>query len=163
MDSEMLRQFYRRYASEIYLYLYSLCKSRELAEDLMQEVFLKALLSLSDGHTNIRAWLYKVARNTCLNELRKRNRETELDEELPALDETALGEMIRSEEKQLLYQAMMKLPGRQREILELFYFADMSVKEIAAVLGLTAENVRVLPYRAKKQLRSDMEEHGYEL
>ena len=82
MDSEMLRQFYGRYASEIYLYLYSLCKSRELAEDLMQDVFLKALLSLSDSHTNIRAWLYKVARNTCLNELRKRNRETELDEQL---------------------------------------------------------------------------------
>ena len=75
MDSEMLCQFYRCYASEIYLYLYSLCKNRELAEDLMQEVFLKALLSLSDAHTNMRAWLYKVARNTCLNELRRTNRD----------------------------------------------------------------------------------------
>lgn len=163
MDSEMLRQFYGRYASEIYLYLYSLCKSRELAEDLMQDVFLKALLSLSDFHTNIRAWLYKVARNTCLNELRKRNRETELDEQLAISEETILGNVIQNEQKKQLYQAMMKLPDRQREILELFYFSEMSIKEIAAVLSLTSENVRVLAYRAKKQLRNEMEGDGYEL
>ena len=68
MDRDILRQFYRRYSREIYLYLYSLCKSRETAEDLMQEVFLKALLSLPDQNENLRAWLYKVARNACFNE-----------------------------------------------------------------------------------------------
>lgn len=57
MDRDILRQFYRRYSREIYLYLYSLCKSRETAEDLMQEVFLKALLSLPDQNENLRAWL----------------------------------------------------------------------------------------------------------
>ena len=74
MDRDILRQFYRRYSREIYLYLYSLCKSRETAEDLMQEVFLKALLSLPDQNENLRAWLYKVARNSCFNELRNRKR-----------------------------------------------------------------------------------------
>lgn len=129
----------------------------------MQDVFLKALLSLSDSHTNIRAWLYKVARNTCLNELRKRNRETELDEQLAVSDKTILGNVIQNEQKKQLYRAMMKLPDRQREILELFYFSEMSIKEIAAVLSLTSENVRVLAYRAKKQLRNEMEGDGYEL
>lgn len=79
MDRDILRQFYRRYSREIYLYLYSLCKSRETAEDLMQEVFLKALLSLPDQNENLRAWLYKVARNACFNELRNRKREVEMD------------------------------------------------------------------------------------
>lgn len=158
MDSEMLRQFYRCYASEIYLYLYSLCKNRELAEDLMQEVFLKALLSLSDAHTNMRAWLYKVARNTCLNELRRRNREMdELDENWGPSDDPILEHIIRHEEKQELYQAMLKLPDRQREILELFYFSGMTVREIADILALTPANVRVLACRAKKQLRCEME------
>ncbi len=163
MDSEMLRQFYRRYASEIYLYLYSLCKSRELAEDLMQDVFLKALLSLSNSHTNIRAWLYKVARNTYLNELRKRNRESELDETTAISGDKLLESIILNEQKKTLYQAMMKLPDRQREILELFYFSEMNMKEIASVLMLTPENVRVLACRAKKQLRNEMEGDGYEL
>ena len=171
MDKDMLRQFYRRYADEIYLYLYSLCKSRETAEDLMQEVFLKALLSLPDQNENLRAWLYKVARNACFNELRNRKREMNVGEiNICAKSSTQEGgfvslldDLIRSEQKRFLYEAMLKLPDRQREILELFYFSEMSIKQIAEIMKLTPQNVRVLAYRAKKQLREYMEVKGYEL
>lgn len=174
MDRDMLRQFYRRYADEIYLYLYSLCKSRETAEDLMQEVFLKALLSLPDQNENLRAWLYKVARNACFNELRNRKREIRVDqiEEISGYfdrnvlenssDHLADG-LIRDEQKRFLYEAMLKLPDRQREILELFYFSEMSIREIAQIMKLTPQNVRVLAHRAKKQLREYLEVKGYEL
>ena len=63
MDGQVLLRLYEAYGRELFLYLYSLCKSRETAEDLMQETFVKALLSLPDGHANVRAWLYMVARN----------------------------------------------------------------------------------------------------
>ena len=63
----------------------------------------------------------------------------------------------------MLYEAMLKLPDRQREILELFYFSEMSMKQIAEIMKLTPQNVRVLAYRAKKQLREDMEVKEYEL
>ena len=63
----------------------------------------------------------------------------------------------------MLYEAMLKLPDRQREILELFYFSEMSMKQIAEIMKLTPQNVRVLAYRAKKQLREYMEVKGYEL
>ena len=141
MDRDILRQFYRRYSREIYLYLYSLCKSRETAEDLMQEVFLKALLSLPDQNENLRAWLYKVARN----------------------QDSLSDILILNEQKKMLYEAMLKLPDRQREILELFYFSEMSMKQIAEIMKLTPQNVRVLAYRAKKQLREYMEVKEYEL
>lgn len=174
MDKDMLRQFYRRYADEIYLYLYSLCKSRETAEDLMQEVFLKALLSLPDQNENLRAWLYKVARNACFNELRNRKRELQSEhiEDIStsareSLQENSsdnlVDELIRSEQRRFLYEAMLKLPDRQREILELFYFSELSIKEIAEIMRLTSQNVRVLAYRAKKKLREYMEVKGYEL
>lgn len=174
MDKDMLRQFYRRYADEIYLYLYSLCKSRETAEDLMQEVFLKALLSLPDQNENLRAWLYKVARNACFNELRNRKRELQSEhiEDISASARESLqenssdnlvDELIRSEQRRFLYEAMLKLPDRQREILELFYFFELSIKEIAEIMRLTSQNVRVLAYRAKKKLREYMEVKGYEL
>ena len=173
MDRDILRQFYRRYSGEIYLYLYSLCKSRETAEDLMQEVFLKALLSLSAQNENLRAWLYKVARNACFNELRNRKREVKMDPAAGA-DIYAAGAveksqdsltdiLIRNEQKKMLYEAMLKLPDRQREILELFYFSEMSMKQIAEIMKLTPQNVRVLAYRAKKQLREYMEVKEYEL
>ena len=174
MDKDMLRQFYRRYADEIYLYLYSLCKSRETAEDLMQEVFLKALLSLPDQNENLRAWLNKVARNACFNELRNRKRELQSEhiEDISASARESLqenssdnlvDELIRSEQRRFLYEAMLKLPDRQREILELFYFSELSIKEIAEIMRLTSQNVRVLAYRAKKKLREYMEVKGYEL
>lgn len=174
MDKDILRQFYRRYSGEIYLYLYSLCRSRETAEDLMQEVFLKALLSLPDQNENLRAWLYKVARNACFNELRNRKKELQSEhiEEISVSVKEGLQEsssdnlvddLIRSEQRRFLYEAMMELPDRQREILELFYFSELSIKEIAEVMRLTSQNVRVLAHRAKKQLREYMEVKGYEL
>ena len=49
MENELLRQLYRKYQRELYLYLYSLCKNHELAEDLLQETFVKALLALPDA------------------------------------------------------------------------------------------------------------------
>lgn len=72
-------------------------------------------------------------------------------------------DLIRNEQKSMLYDAMMKLPDRQREILDLFYFSEMSIKEIAGIMKLTPQNVRVLACRAKKLLREYMEVKGYEL
>ncbi len=142
-------------------------------EDLMQEVFLKALLSLPDQNENLRAWLYKVARNACFNELRNRKREVEMDpaaeadvyaaEAVEKKQDSLSDILIRNEQKKMLYEAMLKLPDRQREILELFYFSEMSMKQIAEIMKLTPQNVRVLAYRAKKQLREYMEVKEYEL
>lgn len=71
MDKQILQQLYAEYGKEILLYLYSLCRNWDMAEDLMQETFEKALLSLSDNHTNMRAWLYLVARNLCFNAMKR--------------------------------------------------------------------------------------------
>ena len=61
MDKQLLEKLYDAYYQEIYLYVYALCKNHEWAADLTQETFLKALLSLDQSHTNMRAWLYTVA------------------------------------------------------------------------------------------------------
>ena len=58
MDKQLLEKLYDAYYQEIYLYVYALCKNHEWAADLTQETFLKALLSLDQSHTNMRAWLY---------------------------------------------------------------------------------------------------------
>lgn len=75
MDNKILEMLYRQYQKELYLYLYSLGGDRQLAEDLLHETFLKALLALPDGHTNMRAWLYMVARNLFYNDQKRRKKE----------------------------------------------------------------------------------------
>ena len=161
MEKDILKQLYQKYRKEIYLYLYSLCKNSSLAEDLLQETFLKALLSLPDDHTNMRAWLYLVARNLFFNYYRREKEKVPLGE-VQQIQNTASQEVLegilKEEKNRLLYQAMNELEERKREILLMQYFGGLSQKEIAAILKMTPENVRVLSYRAKRELRTYMED-----
>ena len=163
----MIKQLYHQYGKELFLYLYSMCQQKELAEDLLQETFLKAILALPEYHTNMRAWLYKVARNLFYN-LYKRSRREICDEEylkkISKLEvDEFLEEYISKQETRILYTAMQKLSPVKREVLELQYFGQMPLKEIANVLQLSQENVRVLSHRAKKDLKKLMEVEGYEV
>ena len=165
MDQQLLRQLYLQYHKELYLYLYSLCRDRALTEDLLQETFLKALLALPDGHPNLRAWLYMVARNLYFNE-RKHSARMILQEEVappgpPAPD--VLEHMITDERHRALWRAMEGLDERKREILQMQYFGGLAQREIAAVLHLKPEYVRVLASRARKELKQKLEENGYDI
>lgn len=166
MEKYILRQLYNTYQKEIYLYLYALCKSKDLAEDLMQETFMKAILSLPNEHTNMRAWLYMVARNLYFNHRQKERRNILLDhveDSSNSSDSDMLERLLIDERKRLLFQALQKLSDIKREILTMQYYGDLSQKEIAALLKLTPENVRVLAYRARRELKLYLEESGYDI
>ena len=67
LDKHLLEALYHRYYKELYIFVYSLCGSETVTDDILQDTFLKALLALKDSHTNMRAWLYMVARNLYYN------------------------------------------------------------------------------------------------
>ncbi|SDB68647.1 RNA polymerase sigma factor [Butyrivibrio sp. INlla16] len=163
MEEQLLYKLYRAYYNELFLYLYSLCHNRELSEDMAQEAFLKALLSLSDNHANMRAWLYMVGRNLLFNALARQKR-TELkansEEFESAKQESILDELILDENRRLLYEAINHLDKTKREILCMQYFSGLSQKEIAGILGMSPENVRVLAFRGKKFIKEYMEDEG---
>ena len=121
---------------------------------------------LPDDHTNMRAWLYLVARNLFFNYYRREKEKVPLGE-VQQIQNTASQEVLegilKEEKNRLLYQAMNELEERKREILLMQYFGGLSQKEIAAILKMTPENVRVLSYRAKRELRTYMEDHNYDL
>ena len=162
MDNEILLKLYGLYQKELYLYLYSLCGDGHLAEDLLHETFLKALLALPDGHTNMRAWLYMVARNLYYNyynrqknlfsieteEVDRRNsREKIISGEGEAfIQNDILEEILHKEEKKRVWDAVNRLKGQKKEVILLQYFGDFSLK-------ITPGNVNVLSYRAKKELK----------
>jgi len=170
MENDVLVRFYRAYSREIYLYLYGLSHNIQLSEDLMQETFVKALLSLQTADTGVKVWLYKVARNLYFNTYRKDKRlvmgldnaenEVDLKEET---EENPLNKLLITERDNVLYKALNKLEGKKKEVLLLQYFSGLSGKDIAKLLGITTENVRILVFRGKKELKLYLEEADYEI
>ena len=75
-------------------------------------------------------------------------------------DEDLFEQILEEENRRMLYQAIRRLEIKKREIIQMQYFGGMSQKEIAAVLHITPENVRVLAYRAKKELKKYLEKEG---
>lgn len=153
---------YKRYYKELYLYIYSLSSDRTVTDDILQDTFLKALLSLKDSHTNMRAWLYMVARNLYYNYYKKAKTLASLDA-LHTEDAShaskhfikgdVLDDVLQKEDAKQLWEAIHHLKGTQKEVILLQYFGDFSQKEIAAMLRLTTGSVKMLAYRAKKELK----------
>lgn len=174
MEKELLEELYHRYGQEIYRYLYAICRNRLMAEDIMQDVFCKAILSLPSGHVNARAWLYMVGRNLLLNEIKKQRRQIYSEEpekraegRMRGFDGVSEGnpedETIKKEEREIIRQALLTLDTRKREILILSYFEHFTLKETAVIMGISYENARILSMRAKRELRRIMEVNGYEV
>lgn len=164
MDKNILEKLYAMYSREIYLYLFSFCHSHTLAEDLMQETFLKAILSLPDEHTNMRAWLYMVARNLFYNHRKKHGQEVSYDQAIDLSGgDDLMNRILKDERTQHLYRALAQLEERKREVLLLQYFSGLSQKQIASVLHISPENVRILAYRGKKEIKQWMEGNGYDI
>ncbi len=165
MRNDLLESIYLRYSKEIRLYLYVISKNETLADDLTQETFLKALLSLPENHPNVRAWLYTVARNLYYNNRKKEKRivsdefPDREDDVHPRPEET----LLASERDRALLRAVTELEERKCEIVQLHYFSGVPLKDAAALMGLTTENVRVLLFRAKKELKTKLEALGYDI
>ena len=161
MDERLIAELYDKYREEILLYVYSLCHSLEAAEDITQEVFVKAILSMPKDHENFRAWLYTVARNLTYNHSRKNKNKAKAVEELkhePTFEADISEKVVMKEQYRELYEAIGKLNESYREILIMQYFSNMQLKEVAEVLGITHGNARILAHRARSKLKELMEE-----
>lgn len=158
VNKELLGMLYTRYSGELTLYLHALCGSWAMAEDLLQEVFLKAMLSLEDTHPNFKAWLFLVGKNLCRTRMAREGRT--VPGPLPQCEAPQVGPLERLLEKQrdaTLYRAVMALPEIQRQVIVLQYFSGLGQAQIAQVTGLSHGHVRVVAHRAKKQLKAMLE------
>ena len=136
-----------------YLYLHDV----QLAEDAVQETFLKAYRTLERfrGDANAKTWLTRIAMRTCCDMrrtfwFRRVDRRVTL-ESLP--DSAAEAD----EDDSALTLAVMNLPIREREAVLLYYYQDMNVREIAKALGVTQPTVSYRLRRARERLREELE------
>jgi RNA polymerase sigma-70 factor (ECF subfamily) len=139
--------------------------STDRAEDAAQEAFVRAYRAFGgyDSSQPFGAWIMTIARNYCLDLLRRRSKERALfgneAEEAAAAESPesdGLGAVIGAERAAAVNAAVAKLPERYRVPLALAYFADADYDEIAKELGITRTHVGVLLCRAKQMLRQSL-------
>lgn len=159
MKPKQLEDLYGRYAQELYLYAYSLCQNRSMAQDLVSDTFYRALLSLEGTDLGWRSWLYRVCRNLWMDYLRRQRHIAPhaLDQEPADHGESLPEQFIRAEQQQAVYRAVQELSTTDREVITLYYYSQLSTREVAEAMGLTPGAVRTLLCRARKKLKQRLE------
>ncbi len=161
-DVEAFGQLYERYAAAIFRYVYARLGEEKDAEDLTEEIFIKAWRSLPNYEERgylYSAYLFKLAHNAVVHFYRKSKRQVVLNgDELEAQVE-AKEFMDGHFQRQELRQALSKLPEHHRSVLELRFFGELSCEETAQVMGRSAGAVRVMQYRALATLRRVLKGH----
>ena len=161
MEKDILEQLYHTYHRRLTLYALSLCRDPYLAEDLVQEAFLRAYLSLPEETPSFFWWMMRVLRNLLIDQKRRERFVSWEEAEMPT--EGAEDAVLRQESGRSLYRGITALGEDDREILALYYFAQVSLRQIAQLLGLTEGAAKVRLYRARRRLKKRMEEDGYEI
>ena len=149
----LVLQYQQSLLRTCFLYL----RDRTLAEDAVQETFLKAYRSLASfrGECSEKTWLMKIAMNTCCD-LRRAHRLRSIDpRRIPELLPQAAEPFAPAEEE--LVTQVIQLPRKLREVILLYYYQDMTVTEIAVSLGISQSSVSGRLKRARGKLRELLE------
>ncbi len=137
---------------KLYGYLVKTLKDRQLADDVLQDTWLKAINALESFRpkgVRFSAWLFVIARNECRQHWRKNGREVSIDEDNET--QSAVHSPIELTNKITLDTVLAQLPIDDHEILCLRYISELSFNEIAHVLEISAISARVRTHRALKR------------
>lgn len=160
MDSEAFAAFYGRSARPLWAYLARVSGDPALADDLMQESYVRFLCATlrEDGEIAARRYLFKIATNL-LHDFWRRPTTASI-EELPEAFFVAPDAMAQSESRVELGPALRQMRPRDRQLLWLAYAEGYSHREIAQVTGLAAASVRLLLFRARRKMARLLRERG---
>ncbi len=166
-DEEAFGILVNKYKTKVYHLAYSLSHDAQAADDLAQEVFIKAYYALDKFREKAEfgTWIYRITVNHCRDFLRKRNRMTQISLEniigkISAHVDETLPEEKEQEEAQrgkVVHTAIQTLPDKYKVILSLRDIQDFSYSEIAKILDLSPGTVDSRLHRARKMLRKKLE------
>ena len=157
-----------KYQNYVFTLVLRFTKSREDAEEIAQDVFVKAYRSLADfrGDSKFSTWLFTITRTTCLSHLRKKKLDIiSLDNEKAGLQigdrESGFGAngIEQKSKHAMLNNAISMLSPDDAQVLNLFYQGDQSLEEIGKIMRLDPNTVKVKLYRARQRLKNKMEKY----
>ncbi|BDG61099.1 RNA polymerase subunit sigma [Caldinitratiruptor microaerophilus] len=162
---ELLTQWMEQYGTRILHLAYFYLKDRHLAEDVAQEVFLRAYRHMDSfrGDSAVYTWLYRIAVNVCRDRARSPWwRRVTLPGQLPLATGGEFPEeaAVQADRRQAVLEHVLALPVHYREVLVLYYYQDLSTGDIARVLDLPENTVKTRLHRARQQLRDALSARG---
>ena len=156
MDIETV---YREQFSAVYRYILSISRNEDLAEEITQETFFKALKKLDSfrGETSIRVWLCQIAKNLYLDELKKQKKLAELPEEYGDPAPSPEDSLVSHGDAAAVHKALHRLKEPYKEVFSLRVFGELPYPMIAELFGKTESWARVTYYRAREMIRKELE------
>ena len=158
-----MEELYKENSKLVYNYLKSLCNDKELAEELTQETFYKAIKNINKfkGNSKISTWLCQIAKNLLINHKNKEKRlnivSYDSDEQIKNMlvDEKIEKDIENKNDLIGLYKKIHKLDEKTKEVIYLRIKGELSFKEIGEIFGKSEDWARITFYRGKIKLKED--------
>lgn len=151
-----IEEIYRKYADDVFKYLFSITRNYNIAEELTQETFYQAIRSINNfkGECKLLTWLCQIAKHVWFQYLNK-----EMKRELIDIDSIDLKDLVNIEQEMLiqetkieLFKQINNLPDETKEVMLMRLTGELSFKEIGEILNKSENWARVTYYRGKKKL-----------
>ncbi|MCX6132774.1 MAG: RNA polymerase sigma factor [Ignavibacteriales bacterium] len=149
-----LAAVYQEFSPGVFAYCLKILADRQLAEDVVQETFLKVRQhAQSVEHTDsFKSWIFRIARNEALMQLRKQKSNGQVEGESVWDEETPYQQFVALERSEIVNRLLDSLKHEYREALVLLVYENMSYAEIASVTGATESSVKSRIFRARKEM-----------
>lgn len=150
-------QLYQTYYMKVYSYALTILKDCHQAEEVTQEVFFKALKSKCkfENRSSEFTWLCAIAKNTCMDMLRKETKQKQMLDTLPD-NLVAMKEKNDAEQILKIHQILHKLEEPYKEVFQLHIFGELTFRQIGQIFGKTESWARVTYHRAKIKIQERM-------
>mgnify|MGYP006077029911 CR=1 FL=1 len=155
------------YKNMVFSLVFKMTKNREEAEEVSQDTFIKAYKNINKfkGDSKFSTWLYRITYHTCLDAIKK-NKNHNISFEINEITlnlvhsvENILEGIERKERANIMNDCLLKLPEDERSIVWMFYYDELSLKEIIEVTQLSEANIKVKLHRARKKLVTIVQEN----
>ena len=158
MDSKHFRTFYDTHFDKIYRFVAIRISDRAVAEDLVSEIFLKALRAFGsyDETRSKSSWIYTIARNHLANHYRSAGRVVtdENIEELPVFGEDFVERAAVAAEVRTMHAALATMPPEKQSLIRMKYLEELSYEEMSQRLAKEKGTIKVATFRAMQELRA---------
>lgn len=165
-DTKAFELIVTEYHKMVYTLAFRVLRNREEAQEIAQDVFLKVFQSLKKFNkgSKLSTWIYRITYNTSINRFKSQKREIktlEIDgytELHLSNSQNALDKISTEEKREIINDSLLKLPEADKIIVTLYYYEELSIKEIAEIVGISTQNVKIKLYRSRQKLYVELKD-----